>query len=81
MPDSALKTCDVMRMLNIRSADTLYAMVARGEISAVRVGREYRFFPEALEAFRRGETVAKVRERRKRRSAASPWGNVPQRIK
>lgn len=64
-PDAALTAAEVMRALRIGKA-ALYGLISRRELAAFRVGREYRFNADAVEAFRRGATVEQVRERRRR---------------
>jgi excisionase family DNA binding protein len=45
-----MTTKSVMLMLNITKT-ALYGLVARGELPAIKVGREHRFRPDDVAAF------------------------------
>ena len=59
--EEAWTTADAMKFLKIRDPDTLYALVTSGRLPATKLGRTYRFEPEAVRAFRRGERLSAVR--------------------
>lgn len=50
----ALTVTDVMKVLNVKDRDTVYALVRSGRLVAVRLGREYRFHPDVVDDFLRG---------------------------
>jgi excisionase family DNA binding protein len=46
---------DVARYLNV-SLSTVYVLARKRDLPAVRIGVQWRFHPEAVRAFARGET-------------------------
>lgn len=72
----ALTTAEVMRLLNVKDPDTVYALVRSGRLRAVRLGRQYRFDPSAVAEFVRGGPatlpVADVKRRQNPRRGVLP---------
>lgn len=50
MPDRMLSIAEVAEYLNI-SAKTVYRLIEKGELPALKVGARWRFKPEDLEAY------------------------------
>ncbi len=72
MTRTAMTTREVMHLLNVRHPDTLYALVRSKRLPAIRLGREYRFDPVAVESFLRGETPVQAEQRARRKATAGP---------
>lgn len=72
MGEPAMTSSEVMRRLNIRDHETLYALVRAKRLPAVRLGREYRFDPDAVEAFIRGGQDELPRRPERRQRASKP---------
>lgn len=53
-----MTTAEVMDALSVRDPDTVYALVKSKRLPAIRLGRQYRFSREIVEAFIRGERVS-----------------------
>lgn len=69
--EQALTVDEVMGLLKLRDRATVYSLVRRRKLAATRVGRLYRFDPEAVRAFLRGEPAGAVAARRARRERPS----------
>jgi excisionase family DNA binding protein len=54
-PEPAWDTKQVARFLGLKKSDAILALVRSKRLPAVRLGRRYRFDPDVVRAFLRGE--------------------------
>jgi excisionase family DNA binding protein len=75
MTSGLLRVKDVQRLLSL-GATSVYALIERGQLPVVRVGRSIRVRPEALEAFVEANTTAPPRVKQPRPRPLRPRPSV-----